>query len=85
MPKIILNGQIYSNSSMLYYKELSGVLLAGETSITISDSVITSSSTIDITPDIITAKPTSVTISNGSIVLTFDEQDEDVNIKVKVC
>lgn len=85
MPKIMLNGQTYSSSSMLYYKELSGVLLAGETSITISDLVITPSSTIDITPDIITAKPTSVTISNGSIVLTFDEQDGDVNIKVKVC
>lgn len=66
------------------YKDVTGTLEAGETSITISDAAITTTSTIDIYADVFGLTPDSVSVSSGSITLVFPEQADDVLIKVRV-
>ena len=60
---------------------LEGTLEAGQTSLTLSNSHITASSMFDFYGDI---SPTSVTVSSGQVVLTFEEQTEDKSVKVVV-
>lgn len=60
---------------------LEGTLEAGQTSLTLSNSHITSGSMFDFYGDI---SPTSVTVSSGQVVLTFEEQTEDKTVKVVV-
>lgn len=64
-------------------KIVSGKLTAGETSITISDASITADSMIlpYFEPEVMY---NSLTPSVGSVVLTFDAQEVDVNIKLEV-
>ena len=58
-----------------------GVLEAGQTSITFQNSHITSNSAIDWYCE---QNPTSITISTGQIVLTFNEQEDDMTVKVVI-
>lgn len=60
---------------------VSGVLEAGQTSLTLQNDHITSGSMFDFYSEV---PPTSVTVSTGQVVLTFDEQEEDMNVKVVV-
>lgn len=60
---------------------LEGTLEAGQTSLTLSNSHITSGSMFDFYGDI---SPTSVTVSSGQVVLTFEEQTEDKKVKVVI-
>lgn len=60
---------------------LEGTLEAGQTSLTLQNSHITSGSMFDFYGDI---SPTSVTVSSGQVVLTFEEQTEDKNVKVVI-
>ena len=60
---------------------LEGTLEAGQTSMTLQNSHITSGSMFDFYGDI---TPTSVTVSSGQVVLTFEEQTEDKTVKVVV-
>lgn len=82
MPKIMYNGIEYSDS--VPYKELQGVLAAGQTSITFSDNVINSNRVIDYFPSIYGVVPTSITITSGSAVFTFNEQATDMTLKVRI-
>lgn len=82
MPKIMFNGIEYSVS--VPYKELQGTLTAGQTSITFTDSVINSNRTIDYFPSIYGVVPTSITVSSGSVVFTFNEQESDMILKVRI-
>jgi hypothetical protein len=82
MPKIMYNGIEYS--ACVPYKELEGTLLAGQTSITFTDNVINSNRVIDYYPSIYGIVPTSITVTSGSVVFTFEEQSEDMNLKVRV-
>lgn len=66
------------------YSEVTGTLVSGATSITLTDSGITTDSTFDIYTSIWGAEPTDVTVANGSITLTFEAQSTDMNVKVKV-
>ena len=66
------------------YKEKTGTLTAGSTSLTITDASITASSTVDIFTDKFGVVPENVTISQGSIVLTFEAQSSDLGVKVRV-
>lgn len=84
MAKIVQNGITYGSSFPLVYKDITSTLASGETSLTISDSAIVTASTIDIDTGVIGIRPTSVTISNGSIVLTFESQDSDVLVRIRV-
>ena len=60
---------------------LEGVLEAGQTSLTLTNGQIASNSMIDWYCDV---NPTSITVSTGQIVLTFDAQEEDLTVKVVV-
>lgn len=60
---------------------LEGTLEAGQTSLTLQNSHITSGSMFDFYGDI---SPTAVTVSSGQVVLTFDEQTEDKKVKVVI-
>ena len=70
MPKIMYNNIEYSDS--VPYKELQGILTAGQTSI------------IDYFPSIYGVVPTSITVSSGSVVFTFEEQETDMTLKVRI-
>lgn len=63
---------------------LTGTLTAGDTSITISDESITTDSMIDIYTDVYGVNPSEVTVASGSITLTFDAQETDLSVKVRV-
>lgn len=65
-------------------KDITGTLEAGQTSLTLSDSAIKSNSTYEIFTDVYGLSPTAVTVSTGSIVLTFASQVSDVSVKVRV-
>lgn len=66
------------------FTDLTGTLTAGNTSITLSDASITSSSTIDYYTDYFGVNPVSVSVSTGSVTLTFEAQDIDLGVKVRV-
>ena len=66
------------------YVEVTGTLTAGNTSITLSDASITSSSTIDIYTDVFGIQPTNAVVATGSITLTFLAQASDIIVKVRV-
>lgn len=65
-------------------KMLTGTLVAGNTSLVLSDAAITTSSMIDIYTDTYGMNPSAVTVVTGSITLTFDAQAADVAVKVRV-
>ena len=64
--------------------EVTGTLLAGATSITLSDASITTTSTIDIYTDVFGIQPTNAVVASGSITLTFLAQASDITVKVRV-
>ena len=66
------------------YKTLTGTLTAGQTSVTISDASITTTSDIDIYSDVYGVAPEDVTVSTGSITLTFEVRQTDLHIKLRV-
>jgi hypothetical protein len=67
-----------------FITEVVGTLTAGQTSITLSDSAITTTSTIDIyTTNGIGYNTLSV--ATGSVTITFDAQGSDIGVKVRVC
>ena len=63
---------------------VTGTLAAGSTSITLSNSAITTSSIVDIYTDKYGVNPTDVTVSAGKVVLTFESQSSAVNIRIEV-
>ena len=63
---------------------ITGTLSTGSTSITLSDSSITTDSTIDLYTSIYGVNPKSVTLKSGSVTLTFKAQTTDVKVKVVV-
>ena len=66
------------------YVEVTGTLLTGATSITLSDASITTTSTIDIYTDVFGIQPTNAVVATGSITLTFLAQASDITVKVRV-
>lgn len=66
------------------YIELTGTLTAGETTITLTDSTITTDSTFDFYTSIYGVSPTNVAVAAGSITLTFDAQKTNMNVEVRV-
>lgn len=66
------------------WTDLTATLTAGNTSVTISDSAILTTSTIDIYTDTFGVNPTDVVVATGSITLTFEAQQSDVSVKVRV-
>lgn len=65
-------------------KEVTGTLLAGNTSITLQDAAITTTSTIDIYTDVFGISPESVSVATGEITITFEAQASDLGVKVVI-
>ena len=65
-------------------KELTSTLTAGQTTVTFSDAAILTTSTIDIYTDKFGISPEDATVTTGQIVLTFEEQASDLNVKVVI-
>lgn len=69
--------------------ELLGVIIiktlaAGETTMILEDETITTESTIDIYTSVYGVSPTNAIVEAGSITLTFEAQDGDIGVKVRV-
>jgi len=73
-----------SNLSGANYTDLVDTLKAGETSITITDSSITTDSTIDFYTDVFGVNPIGAVVGTGQITLTFEERSSDLGVKVRV-
>ena len=66
------------------FVEVTGTLLTGSTSLTLSDASISSTSTLDFFTDVYGVSPTAVSVSTGSVTLTFEAQESDLSVKVRV-
>lgn len=66
------------------WTDITGTLTAGQTSLTLSNEAIATSSTIDVYTDTYGVNPTAISVENGSVTLTFDEQAADLGVKVRV-
>lgn len=64
--------------------ELTATLTAGQTSVTFNNVAILITSTFDFYTDTWGVNPTAVTVSTGTLVLTFEAQVSDVSVKVVV-
>ncbi len=60
------------------------VLPAGATTVTITDSRITTNSALSFYTSIYGVNPTDVSVAAGSVTLTFDAQDTDMKVGVRV-
>lgn len=80
MGAIYLNEESYGIS----YTDLTATLTAGSTTVTITNAIIDSTKTIDFYTDAFGVNPTAVSISNNSITLTFEAQQSNVSVKVRV-
>ena len=63
---------------------LTYTLSAGSTSLVFSNSVITTSSTIDLYTDAYGVNPTDVSVEAGKMTLTFDAQTKDISVKAVI-
>lgn len=61
-----------------------GTLSAGDTTITLSDSNIKENSALSFYTSIYGLSPTEVSTSAGSVTLTFDAQESDIEVGVRV-
>ena len=64
--------------------DFTDTLEAGETSLTIANAKITTDSTIDVYTDTFGVSPTNQVVTSGQIVLTFEVQEADLGVKVRV-
>lgn len=75
---------VQTGTKTLPWTELTSTLTAGNTSLVISDTSITTDSVIDYYTDTFGVEPTNIVVTTGSITLTFDAQQSDVGVKVRV-
>ena len=66
------------------FVEVTGTLLTGSTTLVLSDASITSTSTLDVFTDVYGVSPTDMVASTGSVTLTFEAQESDLGVKVRV-
>ena len=74
---------IANKPTITVFTDVTDTLTAGSTSITLQNAAITSASTIDIYTDPELAH-NSVTVATGSVTITFDAQQSDVIVKVRI-
>ncbi len=77
-----INGALSTLNSKLEITK--AILAAGATTVTISDSQITTDSTLSFYTSVYGTNPTTVSVANGSVTLTFDAQDADMEVGVRV-
>ena len=79
------NGSVWVNdSSSAPWVDVTGTLTAGNTSLTLNNAAITTSSTIDVFTDTFGVNPTNMSVSTGSVTLTFDSRGSDLGVKVRI-
>ena len=85
--EFVFNGSVWQEFGGGVYVspwvDITGTLEAGQTEITLNNSTITTTSTIEVF-DELDVPYISKTVSTGSITLTFDEQDADMSVKVRI-
>lgn len=64
--------------------ELTATLTAGQTTLTFTDAGITANSTIDVYTSVYGVNPEGMTVSSGSLTLTFDAQASDIGVKAVI-
>lgn len=64
--------------------EVTGTLVAGQTSITLTNDAITTNSTIEPYTTVYGVNPKTMIIVNSSVIMTFKAQSQDVGVKVVV-
>ena len=74
----------FSTLSACGFVEVTGTLLAGTTTLVLSDASITSTSTLDVFTDVYGVSPTDMVATTGSVTLTFEAQESDLGVKVRV-
>lgn len=80
-----IQGMIKQLNDMIQRASITrSVLAAGETSITISDNRITTDSVLSFYTSIYGVNPKTVSVSNGSVALTYEEQTADMEVGVRV-
>lgn len=82
MGKIMFNGEEYGGGDG--WTDVTGTLTAGQTSITLQDASIDTTSTLDFYTDTFGVNPTAVSVSTGSVTLTFEAQASNLGVKVRV-
>lgn len=66
------------------YVELGGKLLAGDNTLTFNNECITVGSIFEFYTDTYGVNPTDVSVTDGTLVLTFDAQQNNLKVKVRV-
>ena len=84
LTKLRVGNDIYSVDSGADYTEIIGTLDAGDTELILQDAAITTTATYDFFTDTFGVSPTEVEVETGQLTLTFDEQEADVSVKVRV-
>lgn len=79
-----VEGAINEINSKIALVEVTGTLIAGQTSVTLQDASITTSSTIDCYTNVFGVNPTDIVVTTGQVVLTFEAQSSDLGVKVRV-
>ena len=74
----------FSALSACGFVEVTGTLLAGYTTLVLSDASITSTSTLDVFTDVYGVNPADMVATTGSVTLTFEAQESDLGVKVRV-
>lgn len=86
--EITINGvatDVYApTSGGASYTDVTGTLTAGQTSVTLSDASILTTSTIDVYTDVFWVNPTAISVATGSVTLTFPVQSTNIGVKVRV-
>lgn len=80
----VLERSVSTGVKLDYIAELTATLTAGQTTLTFTDSNIQSSSVIDYYTSIFGVNPTDAVVTSGQLVLTFEAQDSDMSVKVRV-
>ncbi len=66
------------------FTEVTGTLAANATSLVLSNSAITTSSTVEIFSSVFGVSPTAMTVAAGKVTLTFEKQTTSVSIKARI-
>ena len=86
MSKIMYGGIAYGSAVDKDYGwvDLTGTLTAGSTTLTIQNEVINPTKCIEIFTDVYGVTPSNAVVTSGQIVLTFEAQESNVGVKVRV-
>lgn len=79
----ILERSVSTGVRLDYKYQLQGTLTAGQTTLTLTDNRISTDDVFDFYTSIYTVNPTDISVSAGSMTLTFEAQSTDLNVKVR--